>query len=65
MRLISARSTNDNKTHAVKDKGKIVSKHRDFYLAQCAVEKYLRTGKIGNDYEIIVIAAANNSQKGE
>jgi len=31
---------------------KIISKHVDFYLAQLAVEKHLKSGKIGNEYEI-------------
>ncbi len=51
-----SRSLNNNKTHAVIDAGKIISKHRDFYLAQTAVEKHLRENRISNDYEIISIA---------
>jgi len=40
-------------SHFVWDKGKIVSKHTTFYLAQCAVEKHLEENKISNYYEII------------
>lgn len=45
--------TDKTKTHCVFYNGKIISWHIDFYLAQCAVEKHLRTGKIGNGYEIL------------
>lgn len=36
--------------HQIWCKGKIVSKHKSFYLAQSAIEKWLRTGKITNNY---------------
>jgi len=29
---------------------KLISKHKSFWLAQTAVEKWLRTGKINNNY---------------
>jgi len=41
------------KKFAVIDKGKIISKHVDFYNAQKAVERHLRNRKISNNYKIV------------
>jgi len=46
-----------SKKFAVIDKGTIISKHVDFYLAQKAVERHLKDRKISNDYEIVSISA--------
>ena len=46
------------KKFMVVDKGqkrRIVSKHISFYLAQCAVERHLKNGRITNNYEILPI----------
>ena len=34
---------------------KIISKHVSFYLAQCAVERHLKNGRINNNYEIQLV----------
>ena len=45
-----------SKKFAVIDKGKIISKHVDFYNAQTAVERHLRNRKLSNNYEIVAIS---------
>ncbi len=47
--------TNRQKKFMVVDKKRIISKHISFYLAQCAVERHLKNGKITNNYEILPI----------
>ena len=51
-KLISVIDINPTK-HFVIDDGKIISQHRSFYLAQCAVERHLRKNKISNNYQIV------------
>jgi len=48
-------TTDRSKKFAIVDKGKIISKHVDFYNAQKAVERHLRDRKISNNYEIVSI----------
>lgn len=43
------------KTWHIISSGKVVSRHKNFYLAQCATENHLKKGKINNDYEILPI----------
>jgi len=31
---------------------KVISRHKSFYLAQTAIEKHLKSGKINNNYKI-------------
>jgi hypothetical protein len=42
-----------SKKWAVVDKGKIISTHVDFYLAQKSVERKLKARKISNDYSFV------------
>lgn len=48
-----------SKKFAVIDKGKIISKHVDFFLAQSAVERHLKNDKITNDYDIVSLSSVN------
>jgi len=41
--------------HRVWCEGKVISKHKSFYSAQTAVEKWLKIGKINNNYCIETI----------
>ena len=41
------------KTWRVFDRGKTISKHKSFYLAQVAVSRHLINRKISNNYEIV------------
>jgi len=45
-----------SKKFVIIDKGKIISKHVDFYNAQKAVERHLRNRKLSNNYEIVSIS---------
>jgi len=51
------------KKFAVVDKGKIVSKHVDFYLAQMAVERHLRNRKISNNYRIVALSGVRMGRR--
>lgn len=55
MTKISSYTIDRSKKFAIVDKGKIISKHVDFYNAQKAVERHLRDRKISNNYEIVSI----------
>ncbi|MCK4384691.1 MAG: hypothetical protein KAW52_00365 [candidate division Zixibacteria bacterium] len=44
-------------------KGKIISKHISFYLAQIAVERHFKSGKIDNSYKIEPILAKEIAKK--
>lgn len=46
----------NQKRWAIVDKDKIVSKHKDFYLAQMAVDQHFKNKKITNNYEIVSIS---------
>ncbi len=50
---------------AVIDGGRIISRHCSFYNAQCAVERYLRTGRISNNYKIVRLSEAQKRCKGD
>jgi len=60
MRLISIVEVDRSFKEVVVDQGRIVSRHRSFYNAQCAVERHLRSGRIGNNYEIMTLAEAKS-----
>jgi len=48
---------NRKKKFAIIDKGKVISKHVDFWNAQEAVGRHFRSGKIGNSYQIVHVDA--------
>ena len=52
-RIISIKTLDRSKKWAVVDKGKIISKHVDFYLAQTAVTRHFQNRKITNSYKLI------------
>lgn len=53
MTKLRAKTIDRSKKWAVIDKGKIISKHIDFYNAQLAVERHLRDRKISNKYKLV------------
>ena len=47
------RTVGNKKLFAIIDKGRVVSRHKDFYLAQKNVERLLGQNKLSSNYQIV------------
>jgi len=62
-RKIKSYTIDRTKKFAIVDKGKIISKHVDFYNAQTSSERHLKNRKITNNYKIISMRELKNKGK--
>ena len=59
--MVRSYTIDRSKKFAIVDKGKVISKHVDFYNAQKAVEKHFKNRKITNDYKIVPLSELEKS----